>query len=377
MEGKQNIDLASFNLKHHNDLLWSINYKYDYMPKYKPSLPFLIGLSSFPDLEAERISVESIINILPTPTEYPIKTSEALSINSLPISPTDAKPPWHSSIHHVRQNIHWQTVVEASKVLLYNISSDQNATTSKNRLKLLTEMNAYSFIFDCVWEMNDKVATEFVSRLKACVPDSEDESVSALQKAMRTTIKGLYDEDGIIGNGGAEVITTLQEFINHPPPPATFNSLREYLDYRTIDIAVSYTVACAKFSLNSTVDTTSPRFARFIRLYADHLSIANDLASFEREKRAYVKGKAHYLLNTVEEVRKMCSLDNDEAAKFATLAIQMEIEREMARELSRLDADRETSYAERELLSALVFLAGGNVMCSVIMSRYGGERSAV
>lgn len=81
--------------------------------------------------------------------------------------------------------------------------------------------------------------TEFVSSLKACVPDREDESVSALQKAMRTTIKGLYDEDGIIGNGGVEVITTLQEFINHPPPPATFNSLREYLDYRTIDIAVS------------------------------------------------------------------------------------------------------------------------------------------
>lgn len=200
MEGKQNIDLgelhvvynpddanlvlASFNLKHHNDLLWSINYKYDYMPKYKPSLPFLIDLSSFPDLEAEKISVESIINILPTPTEYPIKTSEALSINSLPISPTDAKLPWHSSIHHVRQNIHWQTVVEASKVLLYNISSDQNATSipnylrkryadiaakelpslqdgwirfsaymwpaaSRNRLKILTEMNAYSFIFDC------------------------------------------------------------------------------------------------------------------------------------------------------------------------------------------------------------------------------------
>ena len=141
--------------------------------------------------------------------------------------------------------------------------------------------------------------------------------------------------------------------------------------------ASSYTVACAKFSLNSTVNTTSPRLARFIRLYADHLSIANDLASFERDKRAYVNRKAHYLLNTAEEVRNMCSLYNDETAKFVTLAIQMEVEREVARELSRLDADGETSGAEREFLSALVFFAGGNVMCSVIISQYGGEGSAV
>ncbi|KAF5848286.1 hypothetical protein GGP41_005716 [Bipolaris sorokiniana] len=219
--------------------------------------------------------------------------------------------------------------------------------------------------------------TEFVSSLEARMPDREDESVSALQKAMTITFKGIYDEDSMVGNGGAEVAAGLQELINHPPSPATFGDLRESLDYRVIDVATSYIVACTKFSLGSTFDTASPRLTRFIRLYADHMSIANDLASFEREKRAYANGKAQYLLNTVEEVRKMCSLDNDEAAKFATLAIQMEVERKMARELSRLDADGETSKTEREFLSALVFLAGGNVMCSIIMSRYGGKQSAV
>jgi hypothetical protein len=80
-----------------------------------------------------------------------------------------------------------------------------------------------------------------------------------------------------------------------------------------------------------------------------------------------------YLLNTVEEVRKTYSLPNDEGAKFVTLAIQVELEKEMARELSRLNADSSVSELEKELVSVLVFTATGNLLSSVVMSRYGGK----
>jgi hypothetical protein len=104
-------------------------------------------------------------------------------------------------------------------------------------------------------------------------------------------------------------------------------------------MSLSWVVACAKFSLGSTVDVSSPRLAKFLRLFGDHAAIVNDLGSFHKEKKAYAAKKVLYLLNTVEEVRKTYSLPNDEAAKFVTLAIQVELEREMARELSRLNAD--------------------------------------
>jgi hypothetical protein len=132
-------------------------------------------------------------------------------------------------------------------------------------------------------------------------------------------------------------------------------------------------MACTKFSLCSTVDISSPRIAKFLRLFGDHVSIANDLGSFDKEKKAYVENKVHYLVNTVEEVRKTYSLSNDEDAKFVTLAIQMEVEREMASELSRLNANSEVPELEKEFVNALVFVLSGNVMSSVVMSRYGGK----
>jgi hypothetical protein len=99
----------------------------------------------------------------------------------------------------------------------------------------------------------------------------------------------------------------------------------------------------------------------------------NDLSSFHKEKKAYAAKKVLYLLNTVEEVRKTYSLPNDEAAKFVTLAIQVELEREMARELSRLNADSSVTRPEKELANALLFAASGNVLATIAMPQYSGK----
>ncbi|EMD92825.1 hypothetical protein COCC4DRAFT_170236 [Bipolaris maydis ATCC 48331] len=412
MEAQQSIDLASFNSKDHNDFLWPINYSYDHMPKDQPPLPSLIDVSSFPDLEAESINVKSVIDMLTTQTEYSIPNNDKLNANSIPIFPVNARLPWHSSIRHLRQSMHWQTAVDAIKALLQHFASDPTATTtmkeggrsfaavaakelpmiednwarfsaylwpaaSGDRLKIIAETLVYIFIFDDVWEMNGEDKAQFVSNLEARAHFPDDESASDLQKAMNATIQGLYDEDSIAGNGGVDVAIHLINFINHPPPPATFASLREFLDYRVIDAAALYIVACAKFSLCSTVDLDSPRIAKFIRLLCDHASIVNDLGSFDKEKYAYVHGKVCYMVNTVNEVRKTYALDSDEAAKFVTLALQMEVEQEMVRELARLNTDASVTEAEREFVDALMLSATGSIITSVVMSRYGGKEYAI
>jgi hypothetical protein len=72
------------------------------------------------------------------------------------------------------------------------------------------------------------------------MPYGDDEPVPVLQKAMQATIQGLHEEDGIVGDGGAEVAARMLEFISHPPLPAKFHSIREFLDYRIKDVAIPY-----------------------------------------------------------------------------------------------------------------------------------------
>jgi hypothetical protein len=68
-------------------------------------LPF-VDLTCFLDLEAEKISFEAAISAVHVGTEYLIKKSERLSMNSIPVFSVQAKLLWYSSIYYVRQNIH-------------------------------------------------------------------------------------------------------------------------------------------------------------------------------------------------------------------------------------------------------------------------------
>lgn len=135
----------------------------------------------------------------------------------------------------------------------------------------------------------------------------------------------------------------------------------------------SFSIVGTKFSLGSTVDICSPRISKFVLLVADHVCIANALASFNKEKKALVEGKLKYMMNFVEEVHKKYKLSSDEAAKFITLAIQVEVEKVMAKEMTRINIDSMASELEKEFVRALLFLASGNIMILVVVTRYGDQ----
>lgn len=59
-----------------------------------------------------------------------------------------------------------------------------------------------------------------------------------LQRRIAEVHRGFLDEDSIAGNGGADVLKTLLEFSRHSPPLHDFATVREYLDYRYVDIAM-------------------------------------------------------------------------------------------------------------------------------------------
>lgn len=138
-------------------------------------------------------------------------------------------------------------------------------------------------------------------------------------------------------------------------------------------MAHSYVLGCTKFALNSSVDLESPRLSRYLRLLKNHVSVANDLGSWEKEKKAYDSGKVLYLINAVDVVRNLFRLSSDRAAVAMTEALQLQIEVDIDTEIQRLIDEDALTAEEWRFVDATLHVMSGNVFVSTVMSRYGGE----
>ena len=140
-------------------------------------------------------------------------------------------------------------------------------------------------------------------------------------------------------------------------------------------ITHSYVLGCAKFGLNSSVDLDSPRLSRFLRLAKDHMCIGNDLASWEKEKRAYDAGKVNHLLNSVAIAKDLFHLSTDEAAMAMVEALQLQIEVDIDTEIQQMMHEDAMTVEEWRYVDAILYALSGNIFASTIMARYGGEAS--
>ncbi|KAH9484643.1 Terpene cyclase aneC [Psilocybe cubensis] len=345
--------------------------------------------------------------------------------NSIKLYPAAAGLPWHCTIPVLRQTKHWKAALSMVTKLLNLFAEDDIANTTlyrgsksyanmakkelrvidhswprftfylwpaadERRLELLSATMTLLFIFDDlrliypqdVWEMQDEetiriIQSEFISCLK--LPDSEtslserERNLTPLQAMITQVIQGYYDEDLKGGDGGKDVVKYLIDFINHPPPAKTYNTLREYVDYRIVDMAAQYGLAGVKFSLHSSVQIDSPTIKRFIRLSLEHICYSNDLGSYEKEKQAYNQGRVSYIINAVDVIKKLFNLPDDVTAKSVTLALQKQTEIEIGTELEQLRASGKATAEELEYCEAVLHLSMGNTFASVVMSRYGGD----
>jgi hypothetical protein len=77
-------------------------------------------------------------------------------------------------------------------------------------------------------------------------------------------------------------------------PPKAFLSVGTYLEFRRENVCAGSVFASIKFSLHSSVDIQQSVVRRFIMWASDHLAMANDLYSCEKEARAY--NEVHVLI---------------------------------------------------------------------------------
>ena len=104
------------------------------------------------------------------------------------------------------------------------------------------------------------------------------------------------------------------------------------------------------------------------------MSINNDIASWKKEKLAYDSGKTFYLINTVDVVGRLMGL-NEHAAITMSYVLQLETERQIDAELEHWMVAGILDEKEWQFVDAALRAMTGNVICSSIFSRYGGEAS--
>ena len=217
-----------------------------------------------------------------------------------------------------------------------------------------------------------------------------DDPKSSLNSLIDDTTAEILDLDRNNGNdSGREMLDEMVRFFGRPPPPDKYNNMEEFLLYRHQDAAVRsvnyllshtlmlnrirYVLASTKFSLNSCVDLDSPRLATYIRLLKDHISIANDLASWGKEKIAYDNVKVLYMINTVDVVKQLFSFATFDTALAMTQAFQFQVECDIDDNIQQLIIEDDLTADEWQFIDATLHTISGNVLCSTIMSRYGGE----
>ena len=141
--------------------------------------------------------------------------------------------------------------------------------------------------------------------------------------------------------------------------------------------------------MRSSVDENSPNLHRIVHHIGDQISIVNDLASYEMEKQRFESGKAKSLINIVSVIMKLERVE-EVVAKSMAYAWQLSMENEILKDLEELKKKKteeekmqrnELSVEEEEedwrFIDAWLLVATGNLLTSVVMSRYGGEGARI
>ncbi|CZT05011.1 hypothetical protein WAI453_007530 [Rhynchosporium graminicola] len=341
------------------------------------------------------------------------------SPNSFPINPKNAGLPYHTGLTCLRHNRHWRAALRYAAELCELLAADQSynsATLSRGgnlatiaqrelqapegerfvtfainlfpdadeeRMKLIAVGIIFVVIFDDSWEEAPgtdlkNVQDDFVARMRGQKPLGTESSVSPLQARFDEIVASCRAcDEKTSTDAGKDFIETMLEWVMHSQPETCdFNTPREYLDYRWMDAANWWLVASCKLSIASAVSLKDPLMEKIIRLVGDHISIVNDLGSYDKELAAFESGRTIVHINLVKIVRTSCGLSIDDA-KAAAFTLQLLNEQDILAECTRLKAHPEVTREHWRFIHTLLLLIAGNTFYTMTTSRYGGQAARI
>jgi hypothetical protein len=116
-------------------------------------------------------------------------------------------------------------------------------------------------------------------------------------------------------------------------------------------------------------------FDRLISLWSDHISLTNDLYSFDKEYGDHCRTGA-VLINAADVVRKVHGVSESIAKQIARESI-LEMETEFLEEFKRLKLSGQLSHGQQRFVEALTLSLVGHVFYSVTSGRYRGANAAL
>ncbi|KAE8352308.1 isoprenoid synthase domain-containing protein [Aspergillus coremiiformis] len=331
--------------------------------------------------------------------------------NSIEIKPSWLGTPWPTSFPVARQCRHWEAGLEAGKELLLELrrfSSDddrklpsglfvsedpdklsvkglravENATNagiymnpgaSKNRMRLLVKSLLAFWLHDDVVETHPEQAgytaiDEGTAQWSEIIRDS-----SIRPSATSLHAAELIEEDPDLGR---ELMQCMLYWFDamRQTPRTSFTGLRDFLDYRTVDIAAPAILAFVRFANETRLSTAENDDLRpFLALAVDHVILVNDFYSYEKEKRDFETGRCTFIVNTVHYLGESLSVEPS-TAKSVALQLLAELEGQLGKELTRLRDSDSLNETQLKYACAVLEMVAGNLFYSMSAPRYGEVR---
>ncbi|KAE8393533.1 isoprenoid synthase domain-containing protein [Aspergillus alliaceus] len=337
--------------------------------------------------------------------------------NSITLCPSKMSIPWPSYFLGCRQGKHWKTAESMTKELLDAIYKDSRkeaeadgklpleledtssdirtrkeielvSTSVKSatymypdaspvRAGMIAQLMLLIFLHDDVVENSPLEAGSTIADATFATYAPMYGSVQRPRGALRRFLAAIDEEEPTLGKG---LLTSVFTWFEHTKgyqsiPPKVFESLRNYLDYRSDDIGRELLLSMALFACNvHLVEGERKALATLIRLYSDHVSLTNDLYSFDREYGEHQRTGALFL-NAVDLVCKLYQV-SEATAKQLVVGFILETECAFSEELKKLTSSGWMSEGQIRFAKALTECLAGHILYSATSGRYGVAKAA-
>ncbi|PIG89445.1 hypothetical protein AARAC_009879 [Aspergillus arachidicola] len=365
--------------------------------------------------------------------------------NSIVLDPSELSIYWPSYLPCCRQSKHWKIAENMTKELLDAIYEDSFRETQHNRVMpaelqgasldvrmrkeaeliatsvksaaymfpnaspvragMLSQSMLLVFLHDDIVESSPLDALSRIDLKGSTITDAifatyepKPGTTQKHREAMRSFLTAIIEEDRPLGK---RLLSSVLTWLNHTKgyrsiSPAVFESLRNYLDYRSDDIAQEYVspenaqwdrrrklyitstrfiITQALFACNIHLSETEIHvFNNLLRIYVTHISLTNDLHSFERESEEHER-TGRLLINAIDVIRKVYQVSPVVAKQLARGFI-LDTECAFSGEFKKLISSGLLNSAQIRFAKALAECLAGQIFYSITSGRYGGDKAA-
>ncbi|RMZ46291.1 hypothetical protein CA14_008311 [Aspergillus flavus] len=337
--------------------------------------------------------------------------------NFIVLYPSELSIYWPSYLPCCRQRKHWKMAERMTRELLDAIYEDSCRETrddgvmppelqdmsSEVRMRKETELIATSvksaaymypnaspvragissqsmllvFLHDDVVETSPLDAGSTITDAIFATYEPKTGIAQSRREALGGFLTAMIEEDPSLGK---RLLSSIFTWLNHTKgygsiSPAIFESLRNYLEFRSDDIACEFIIAQALFACNIHLSEMEIQvFNNVVRIYVTHISLTNDLYSFEREREEYERTDG-LLINAIGVIRKVYQV-SPVVAKQLPWGFILDTECAFSGEFKKLISSGLLNSAQIRFVKALAECLAGQIFYSISSGRYGGDKAA-